>query len=232
MKNIFIPSLIGILVLFTGCGVADYSNSANEIAQYCGTEEVTVGSSFYSDTGGKDVNSYQITIKNIKAVNEEEYPPALIASYVAKLFYDNLNGNDIKEDYLVNVRIELEKTAQEFTYSFKDLKRVDNFLSISQEYATMIKTREYDKFHAVYIDHKYINKQDYNDGLVQTVFIPNEHIFAQSGEINLSGFNFGEHEGIKTVEMVTETEIGENKLIYTTIYSDSKDPKILGISIR
>lgn len=234
MKYLKFVVFVAALIIFNSCGqdFENLSNAANEIANYCNTNEVNVSTASISHFNGKNISTYNITIKNVKQLEESNYPTMLIASHCAKLLYEKLTDEQRNDKEAINVKIVKANGAEEFTYSIPQIKKIDGFIKVAHEAILKIKNKDYNGLYNINIDESIIKQEVFKANLIDKVLLPNEEIFNKITNIDVAGFDFKKENNFDLVEVYIVTPTEKNRINYKITFKNQKNPKIAGIWIN
>ncbi len=221
-----------VLLIISSCSnIENLSNSANLIAEYCGTSNVSVGTSIYNDTKSSEVKTFNINIKNVEQINNGEYPAKYIASYSAKILNDNLDKNEFKDINLIDVNIETPNETFEYQYSLNDIDKIDSYFNTSKEFILRLKDSEYNKMYQL-IDSNEINYYDYEANIVNGFLKKKNSIFNKIELIKLQGFSVRKSDEQEVIELVTLATVPNNYLTIYTRFTKQSNEKIAGFEIN
>jgi hypothetical protein len=227
--------IITLFFLITLNSCSNYENlskSANLIAEYCGTSDVSVGTSKYMDTDNRNVEAFEIKIKNINEIDNNVYNPELLASYSAKILSENLTENDKKDKDLVNVIIESENKKYQYKYSLNEVKLIENYFEISKEFFLKLKSKEYDKMYDDFVDKKIIAKELFKNEFIDKVVAKNEKVFDKINSIELNGFNISKIKNNDVVEILSSSKLSEGTLSFSARFFKNGKGKIVGFEVN
>jgi len=234
MRNLKALVFISALLIFNSCGkdFENLMNAANEISSYCGTKDVNVSETSMSHFNGKNISTYNITIKNVKQLEEGGYPTMLVASHCAKLLYEKLTDEQRNEKEAINVKIVKAAGAEEFTYEITQIKKIDAFAKIAREAILKIKGKNYAGIYDTNIDKSAITQDVFTANLVDKVLQPNEEIFGKITSIEIVGFDFRKENNYDLVDIYVATPTEKNRVNFQFTFKNQKNPKVAGIWIN
>ena len=219
------------LIIISCANVENLSNSANLIAEYCGSSNVSVGTSIYNDTESNEVKTLNIKIKNVEQINNGEYPAKYIASYSAKILNDNLDKNEFKDFDLIDVSIETPNETFEYQYSLNDINKIDSYFNTSKEFILSLKNSDYNRMYKL-IDPNEINFEDFKANIVDDFLKKNDSLFNKIELIKLQGFSIIKNDEEEVIELVTLATIPNDYLTIYTRFTIQSNQKIAGFEIN
>lgn len=223
---------ISILSLTSCSNYENLSKSANLIAEYSGTADVIVGTSNYADTNKGVVDAYEITIKNVAEIDNQKYNPELLASYSAKILFENLLDDEKKERDIVNVKIVSTNKNFEYKYSLNDIKLIDKYLKTSSEFFTKLKSKEYTKMYDNYLDKNTISDSIFKKDFIEKTVLKNEDVFSKISTIELNGFSINKFDNKEIVEIISNTKLPNGHLNFSARFFKNGDGKIVGFNVN
>lgn len=224
----FSKSII-VLLCLVSCNTADYKSlteASNEIATYCGTQNVQVSTSSGYSTE-KDMNAYTITIGDIKV--PDNYPLNRIASHSAKLLYDKLNKEQRKDKNIIRVTISLSGKSETNDYKMADLASADKYINKGRLMLDYIKKADYSGLKQS-LEPKYFTEDNYNKFQTE-VLEKNKATFAKIDSIIDDGFYIEKIDGKSFVTVYSHTPIDSLNIMYRFTF-DSKRAKLAGMEVR
>jgi len=229
IKTFFAISLLSL----TSCSnYENLSKSADLIAEYSGTADVTVGTSNYVDTNKGSVDAYEITIKNVAEIDNQKYNPELLASYSAKVLFENLLDDEKKERDIVNVKIVSTNKIFEYKYSLEDIKLIDKYLKTSSDFFLKLKSKDYVKMYEDYIDRSIISDTIFKKDFIEKTVLKNEDVFSKISTIELNGFSINKIENKEIVEIISNSKLPDGHLNFSARFFKNGDGKIVGFDVN
>ncbi|MFT3793909.1 hypothetical protein [Flavobacterium sp.] len=191
------------VALLGGCAeFQNLSKAATAIAEYAGTSDVTVGTSNFASTNKGSKESFKIVMKNVPQIDKNSYNPELLASYSAKILYDNLSDEERAEREVIDVQIVSQSRTVEYRYKQEDLKAVEKYAEVSKAFFSNLKTKQYDKMYDDFVDTTAFPKQAFVTDFVGALVAKNESVFADIVALEFTGFHVGEFKGKSLFEVV------------------------------
>jgi hypothetical protein len=206
------------------------SMAGNEVAKYCGSNDITMSISTFNSTDKGSVNSYEIKIKNVSDVNNGNYPPEYLASMSAKILFENLNEVEKKERDNIVVKIEAINKTFEYNYSIRDFNNIDQYFKITNEFIQKIKSGKIDDLNS-YLNENEINLEDFNKNFINGTIAENIELFEKIEKINLHSINISTENNIKIIELITFSVFGDSHIKLSTRFIENSPNKISGITI-
>lgn len=229
MKKILFNILI-ILSLSSCNNVENLSKAGNEIAKYCGTNDVTMSISNFTSTDKGSIESYEIKIGKILDINNGSYPPEYLASIAAKTLFDNLNKEEREERDNIIVKIEGSNKNFEYNYSMNDFSKVDQYFKITNEFIQKIKSGKLSDLNS-YLNEKTINLDEFNKNFINGTIAKNKEEFEKIEKTDLHAINISIENNVKIVELITFSVFGDSHVKLSTRFIEKSPDKISGISI-
>lgn len=229
MKTLFFS--IFIILTLTGCNnFENLSKAGNEIAKYCGTNDVTMSISNFTSTDKGSIESYEINIKNVLDINNGNYPPEYLASIAAKTLYDNLSKEEREERDNVVVKIESPNKTFEYNYSIKDLSKVDHYFKITNKFIQKITSGDLNNL-SNDLNKEAINLEEFNKNFINGTIKKNKQIFEKIEKTELHAINISFENKTKVIELITFSIFEDTHVKLSTRFIETSPNKISGISI-
>lgn len=234
MKLLKLAVIVAMTFLLNGCGeeTENLSKAASQIAAYCGSKDVLVSTSSVSHIGDETANNFNITISDAKQIEEKKYPVILVASHSAKLLYDSLSEEQRTENDAIIVKIVKSNGAEEIAYPISEIKKINGFIKVARESILKIKSKDYQGLYGTYIDKNVVTKEVFTTELVDKVFKPNEKVFSNIKDIEISGFNFRKEKNFDLVEIYAITIVDKITVQYQITFKNEKNHKIAGLWVN
>lgn len=231
MKKII---LFFTILMFLSCEKENpYKTIAQKIVNYSHAKSVEIKPITKKVLGVNQPDVFVITIKDVWEIDKNNYNPELLASFAAKVLFDDLKRLAPNDHYKsIQTIIYSKKKKLTYSFAFENLTLIENCYKTASNFSKALYKEKPEYLYESFIDKKEIEKDVFIKDFHQNFIWKNRKMFRRIKEVQLEGFFIINEKNKDFIEIITSTIVEQKrKVFFSTLFIKNGNGSIIGYTV-